>query len=207
MLCERCVAMAFTFRKPSTACQITDFNLSGYRGALRNSVVECPLCAKSGHTLKLADCAHNKLWSERQIAPLRYGLLNCQDHSCNVGFIDFSIGLSVLRHVPDHRQQSAINVRPDNHLNVYVRELREFHEAVELSANVWRPTCMTCGFHEVSPVFRRDRLDDHHWPITFDDMRLATRLKDAPELADRAFRIIYIDNCISSGQPIQRGVR
>jgi hypothetical protein len=22
--------MAFTFRKPSTACQITDFNLSGY---------------------------------------------------------------------------------------------------------------------------------------------------------------------------------
>jgi len=31
MLCERCLAMAFTFRKPSTACQITDFNLSGYR--------------------------------------------------------------------------------------------------------------------------------------------------------------------------------
>ena len=27
--------MAFTFRKPSTACQITDFNLSGYTGALR----------------------------------------------------------------------------------------------------------------------------------------------------------------------------
>ena len=43
MLCERCLAMAFTFQKPSTACQITDFNLSGYRGALRRMFVSCPL--------------------------------------------------------------------------------------------------------------------------------------------------------------------
>src|SRR6516162_6045211 len=42
MLCERCLAMAFTFRKPSTACQITDFNLSGYRGALRSTSNQCP---------------------------------------------------------------------------------------------------------------------------------------------------------------------
>src|SRR6516165_10492636 len=43
MLCERCLAMAFTFRKPSTACQITDFNLSGYRGALRGMSDQCSL--------------------------------------------------------------------------------------------------------------------------------------------------------------------
>src|SRR6516162_1596963 len=43
MLCERCLAMAFTFRKPSTACQITDFDLSGYRGALRSASSQCPL--------------------------------------------------------------------------------------------------------------------------------------------------------------------
>src|SRR5215469_236201 len=39
----------FHFRKPSTACQITDFNLSGYRGALRSDVTECLLLTLSGH--------------------------------------------------------------------------------------------------------------------------------------------------------------
>ena len=34
MLCERCLAMAFFLRKPSTSCQITNLNLSGSRGAL-----------------------------------------------------------------------------------------------------------------------------------------------------------------------------
>ena len=43
MLCERCLAMAFAFRKPSTACQITDFNLSGL-GAHSGAVSgRCPL--------------------------------------------------------------------------------------------------------------------------------------------------------------------
>ena len=43
MLCERCLAMAFTFRKPSTACQITDFNLSGYRAHSGGTSASCPL--------------------------------------------------------------------------------------------------------------------------------------------------------------------
>src|SRR5512143_3111580 len=42
MLCERCLAMAFFLRKPSTSCQITNLNLSGSRGALHSD-------RKSGH--------------------------------------------------------------------------------------------------------------------------------------------------------------
>src|SRR6516164_3052283 len=53
MLCERCLAMAFTFRKPSTACQITDFDLSGYRGALRSASTRCPLYPQK-RTLELS---------------------------------------------------------------------------------------------------------------------------------------------------------
>jgi hypothetical protein len=34
MLWERCLAMAFILRKPSSPCQITKLNLSGPRGAL-----------------------------------------------------------------------------------------------------------------------------------------------------------------------------
>src|SRR6516162_4354116 len=64
MLCERCrLAMAFIFRKPSTACQSNHFNLSGSRGALQAHVrftpesdikcdkMECLLWAISGHSL------------------------------------------------------------------------------------------------------------------------------------------------------------
>src|SRR5213076_1755617 len=36
MLWERCLAMAFILRKPSSPCQITKLNLSGPRGALHN---------------------------------------------------------------------------------------------------------------------------------------------------------------------------
>ena len=35
MLWERCLAMAFILRKPSSPCQITNLNLSGARGALQ----------------------------------------------------------------------------------------------------------------------------------------------------------------------------
>ena len=33
-----CLAMAFIFRKPRTPCQITNFNLSGSRGALQSAL-------------------------------------------------------------------------------------------------------------------------------------------------------------------------
>src|SRR5881227_2938380 len=38
MLWERCLAMAFILRKPSSPCQITKLNLSGPRGALQDEV-------------------------------------------------------------------------------------------------------------------------------------------------------------------------
>jgi hypothetical protein len=37
LLCERCLTMAFIFRKPNTHCQLVGFNLSGSRGALHGS--------------------------------------------------------------------------------------------------------------------------------------------------------------------------
>jgi hypothetical protein len=48
MLCERCcLAMAFIFRKPRTPCQITNFNLSGSRGALHRHVRSVPIVLKN----------------------------------------------------------------------------------------------------------------------------------------------------------------
>ena len=35
ILWERCLAMAFVLRKPSSPCQVTNLNLSGPRGALQ----------------------------------------------------------------------------------------------------------------------------------------------------------------------------
>src|SRR5439155_4341693 len=40
MLWERCLAMAFILRKPSSPCQITKLNLSGPRGALQTGEIE-----------------------------------------------------------------------------------------------------------------------------------------------------------------------
>src|SRR6516164_2254094 len=56
MLCERCLAMAFTFRKPSTACQITDFNLSGYGAHSDTRPCDVRFTPESGHWLSVLEC-------------------------------------------------------------------------------------------------------------------------------------------------------
>src|SRR5262249_43345733 len=63
---------------------------------------------------------------------------------------------------------------------------------------------MACCVYKGHPIFGRHRLDDHHRPITFDGMHLATGPKNAPELAYRAFWIVHVDDRVSRGQPIQR---
>jgi hypothetical protein len=45
MLWERCLAMAFILRKPSSPCQSTNPNLSGPRGALQREVSNVPIAA------------------------------------------------------------------------------------------------------------------------------------------------------------------
>src|SRR5262249_32846432 len=58
----------------------------------------CPLCAKSGHTLKTADCGHNKLWRECQIALLRYGLVYSGKDCFKIGMTDLPAAPGVFRH-------------------------------------------------------------------------------------------------------------
>src|SRR5262245_20003346 len=53
MLCERCLAMAFILRKPSSPCQIRNLNLSGPRGALHGHVCFTP---NNGHLDRLHRC-------------------------------------------------------------------------------------------------------------------------------------------------------
>jgi len=66
---------------------------------------------------------------------------------------------------------------------------------------------MACGIHQGGPIFGGHRLDNHHWPITFDGMHSTAGSENAPELAYRSLRIIHIDDRVSCGQPIQRLVR
>src|SRR5262249_31841312 len=89
----------------------------------------CPLRAKSGHTLKLADCGHNKLWRECQIALLRYGPLYNGKDCFNIGMIDRPAAPGVFRHVLNHRQQPAIRIGTRDYLNAYVGQTGSSHLA------------------------------------------------------------------------------
>src|SRR5262249_62106063 len=92
-------------------------------------------------------------------------------------------------------------------VHVFVENPTSPLEAVNLPADIWRPTCVACRIHQGGPIFKRHRLDSHHWPITFDGMYSAAGSENAPELAYRSFRITHIDDRVSCGQPIQRLVR
>jgi hypothetical protein len=67
----------------------------------------CTLCAISGHyqhSLQSAGRSHDKLWRERQIAFVRYSLLNDRKDFLNIRMVDLATAASVLRHILDHRQ-------------------------------------------------------------------------------------------------------
>ena len=86
-----------------------------------------------------------------------------------------SLALPLLRaysgHVLDHRQQSAISVGTGDYLNVYLGETSSAPLGRAASSR-----CLASGMHglllstSAAQSFGEHRLDDHHWPITFDGM-------------------------------------
>src|SRR5262252_6217828 len=85
----------------------------------------CPLCATSRHcrhSLRSASRSYDKLWRKRQVASVRYSPLNHRKDFLNAGTVDVATAASVLRHIFDHRQQSAISVGTGDDLNVYAGE-------------------------------------------------------------------------------------
>jgi hypothetical protein len=58
----------------------------------------------AGHSLRLPGRSHDKLWRERQIAFVRYSLLNDRKDFLNIRMVDLATAASVLRHILDHRQ-------------------------------------------------------------------------------------------------------
>src|SRR5262249_14293759 len=103
--------------------------------------------AQQSEMLRSAGPGHDKLWREGQVASVRYSLLNGGKNFLGLGRVHLAAAASVI---PPCSQ------------------------TVELPANVWRPTCMACCVYKGHPIFGRHRLDDHHRPITFDGMHLAT---------------------------------
>src|SRR5262249_37768893 len=79
------------------------------------------------HSLRSAGRSHDKLWRERQVASVRYSLLNDRKDFLNIRMVGLATAASVLCHILDHRQQSAISVWTGDDLNVYAGETSSYH--------------------------------------------------------------------------------
>src|SRR3974377_238154 len=140
MLCERFLDMAFTLRKPSTACQITDFNLSGYGAHSGARPINVCFTPKSGHWLSVSACAlcaksrHEQLQQnggllDHLIGGHLHDLWNCQAERLGGLEIDDEFDFRGLLHRKLGRLialEDAIDIEgrlPE--LVVYVRSIRE----------------------------------------------------------------------------------
>ncbi len=76
--------------------------------------------------------------------------------------------------------------------------------AVELPADIWRSTRMTCSSHERSPSALWDRFDNHHRPIAFDRMHQSSGFENAFEFKQRLRDVVDVDECVPCCYAIER---